>query len=243
MTIQRAFTLIELLVVIAIIAILAALLLPALSKGKGAAQSAACKSQLRQLGIGLNLYTVETGYYPALSHLNTAVNPFVTYGWMAQLLPHVSRDVRVFKCPSTPPEFAWPTNNSPLGYAFPYNIGGTEKTSYGYNGWGVASVGGLGLGERVSNALPATKVLRPSDMIALGDSNGDGGVDGEISFHRFRTFMVTPPGTRHNNGANIVFCDGHVEWAKQSKWLEFNDSAASRWNNDHQPHRTLWVSW
>src|SRR6266576_1828802 len=61
---RHGFTLVELLVVLAVIAILAALLLPALAKAKASAQSAACKSNLRQLGLALNMYVNDYDKYP-----------------------------------------------------------------------------------------------------------------------------------------------------------------------------------
>jgi prepilin-type processing-associated H-X9-DG protein len=48
------------------------------------------------------------------------------------------------------------------------------------------------------------------------------------------------PSNRHSGGANMVFCDGHVEYAKQERWIEASDGARRRWNNDHKPHPETW---
>lgn len=255
---QPGFTLVELLVTIAVIAILAALLLPSLAGAKAPALSAACKSNLRQFGIALSLYAQAHGYYPPHGYRPSSVTtgpgspPVVinTYGWPGSLLPHVSDSKNIFRCPARGLEFDWSTNRTPQGYEFPFNLRSTDTPwSYGYNGLNIKQArggfftdDGFGLSPMAYAGLSATQVASPVDMIAIGDSDGNGFGDGMTSFMRPRLNSLAdfPPGDVHKKGANIVFCDGHVEWQRQAKWIELTPQVARRWHYDNQPHGEWW---
>ncbi len=116
---KKAFTLIELMVVISIIGILASLLLPTLASGKRRAHVTACLSNLRQIGLGLNMYVEDNG-----NHLPACAWPLPSQGTnqpplpsiAVTLMPYLKAD-RIFRCPAD------------------FKIFPTEQTSYEWNGW------------------------------------------------------------------------------------------------------------
>lgn len=69
----RGFTLVELLVVIAILAILAALLLPALGRARAAADSTVCRNNLRQIMLAMSQYVQDSGAYPQMTNFVSAL--------------------------------------------------------------------------------------------------------------------------------------------------------------------------
>jgi prepilin-type N-terminal cleavage/methylation domain-containing protein/prepilin-type processing-associated H-X9-DG protein len=238
--VRRGFTLIELLVVIAIIAILAALLLPALSKAKASAKRIHCASNLHQLGAALHLYVDEFRRYPAFS--SAAIGPLPpslrdSY-WDAQILPYVAGNKGAFLCAGlTFPRGEVTVSNNwnelLTGVPGPFYHFPHPNESYGFNTWGVGlqqtSMYGISLGLNTPNSfiiggtvgrgrgIADSAVVSPGEMIAVADYDPSYDDDGDGD-HPDCLFSYGLTGNHHRGRANVVFCDAHVEYAKTSAW-------------------------
>jgi len=183
---KRAFTLVELLVVISIISILAALLLPALSRAKFAALNTKCKNNVRQFGIALNVYTSSNEMFPPSAAGETLMPTpefyrpqfwwdFLGLPGTADIGQNGKTDMEgIFRCPLQRKVNVISLSGD--GTMTKTNMFPTS--SYAYNGWGVGNAAlGLGLGGRKwigtstveVDPVKDSAVRAPADLIALGD--------------------------------------------------------------------------
>ena len=197
---RTGFTLIELLVVIAIIAILAAILFPVFARAREKARQTSCLSNVKQIGLAHLQYAQDYdekyahGVYPGtclFGHFHPAADGIHSaYHWHSHLYPYI-RNMQVFRCPSK----VW-------GTCIPADANGHINNAYGYNYDGCAN-----------RALAAMEY--PAEIMICMDMQSNF----VISSTNTQASCFAGMGNglaRHNEGANVGFCDGHAKWLSGS---------------------------
>ncbi len=257
-TSHNGFTLIELLVVIAIIGILASLLLPALSRAKEAAQAVKCKSNLRQIGIGLLIYTQENGAYPNYGRKISDLSPNGAR-WFSDILPQLPEGWSngVYRCPAYR-EWVMSSPNSSWGLSA--SIGSYAYSGGSFDGWNKCLYGMSGRPTEDARSTPEgptvheSEVFNPSDMIALGDSFSrlegrnsnqnqlSEGLDilSRSSMTAVFSMNISGASRRHRGRSHTVFADGHIEANKIANlFFSLDEKWLRRWHTDNEPHTEL----
>jgi prepilin-type processing-associated H-X9-DG protein/prepilin-type N-terminal cleavage/methylation domain-containing protein len=123
------FTLVELLVVISIIALLISLLLPALAKAKADAEQTGCAANLNQIGVAMQEYVDESGYYPGAE---AYISPYIGVGciWIPRLMSMMGgHPANLFYCPADPIEMQW------VAYKAPSTVVGNQLYAQNNSQW------------------------------------------------------------------------------------------------------------
>jgi len=198
---RRGFTLIELLVVIAIIAILAAILFPVFARAREKARQVACMSNIRQIGVAVWMYVEDyKGVIPwdDLTIGGAPEGTAPTWTWRLMIFPYVQND-QIFVCPTAP-------RQNTFDGTFP-DYGQTAGYAINHVHWD----NDLGTGAEPPPGHPVEDIRYPVRCILLTDFTGDYSISAwGTQAHGY--VHDDPSGTRHNDGCNYLFCDGHVKW-------------------------------
>ena len=223
---RRSFTLIELLVVIAIIAILAAMLLPALNKARDQALKTSCVNNLKAQATGSQQYVSDHNIFP---YFNSAVDGFRVgfSSWKAQILPYImtpaanpGESVRgkqmctgVFLCP------VWRIDSHPFSFGSDYSFRGGYGYPYAISGNYVAVSGNkclLGYQGGVLFTCRPSDLSNPSETINIGETSDQQATSrGEAAL----IYASWTPLGRHEKYTSmpIAWCDGHVSVMKNTE--------------------------
>ena len=211
---RKSFTLIELLVVIAIIAILAAMLLPALSQAREKARSVACLSNIKQVGLGMVMYTSDSReQWPkgdSVAWGQGAAYPDGPHGGFVDPIFNYINDPNVFTCPSDSAMSCVVSGSSHTYWSSYLNLHNPSASrinncelSYGYN-WQLAY-------QMMSNVDKPSQTAIFADMIERPYFYCDGNaIPGGYAISRNHSDRVGRAAERHNKSVNIAFVDGHA---------------------------------